>query len=220
MNANTIAKLLHFQKTGLGFDEFWGDVHAHMDHVVRGRLRRHLVRGWKTRDDLAAVDEVMQQIRTAIFYGARPGGNAQFNPACGRGGLDGLRAWLFPIVRNQTASYCREYRADSRRKLKGSNFTDLGLNDQAGGDSVLRAPLKIDPDRFELLEIMNDCLRSLPKTQQDLFQLRFVKGMSQRKAAERLGVSGPTVCRREAVLKQAVVDWFGDRGIDGAALIA
>lgn len=220
MNATTIAKLLRFQKSGLGFDEFWADVDAHVDHVVRCRLRWHLVRGWKTRDDLAAVEEVMQRIRTAILNGARPGGKAQFNPARGRGGVDGLRGWLFPIARNQTAIYCREYRTDGRRKLKRSTFTDLGLNDQAGVDSVLKAPLKVDPDRFELVEIMNDCLRSLPQPQQELFQIRFVEGLSQREAAERLGVASATVCRHEAKLRKAVVDWLGDRGIDGAGLVA
>jgi RNA polymerase sigma factor (sigma-70 family) len=220
MNAKTIAKLLRFQQTGLGFDDFWADIDAHVNHVGCGRLRRHLVRGWKTRDDLAAVDEVVQRVRKAIFEGAGPGGKGQFNPSLGRGGVDGLRAWLFRIVQTHTASYCREYRADGRRKIKRSTFTDLELNDRPGVDSVLQDPLKVDPDRFELVEIVNDCLRSLPQPQQDLFHVRFGEGLSHREAAKRLGVTAPTVCRHEAKLKQAVIHWFRDRGIDGAGLIA
>jgi len=170
--------------------------------------------------DLAAVDEVVQRVRTAIFEGAGPGGKGQFNPSLGRGGVDGLRAWLFRIVQTQTASHCREYRADGRRKIKRSTFTDLELNDRAGVDSVLRAPLKVDPDRFELVEIVNDCVRSLSQPLQKLYRVRFVEGLSHREAAKRLHVTAPTVCRHEARLRHAVDRWFRDRGIDGAGLIA
>ncbi len=84
---------------------------------------------------------------------------------------------------------------------------------------MLRAPLKVDPDRFELLEIVNDCLRSLPEPLQQLFQVRFFEGLPQREAANRLGVAAATVCRQEVKLRQVVTHWLHQRGIDGAGLL-
>jgi len=219
MNANTIAKLLHFQATGLGFDSFWQDVEGHADDVVRTRLRKHFVRGWKTFDDLAALEEVLQRVRIRILRGAGPGGKGQFNPTRWKGGVDGLRGWLFPILKNETINYCRDYRSNGQRKVQTGTFTDLGLNEQPGEESVLKAPLAFDPDRFETQDVMNDCLRSLPDSLREIFRLRFVEELPQRQAAGRLGVAAPTVSRREKALREAVRSWFGDRGIDGAGLL-
>jgi RNA polymerase sigma factor (sigma-70 family) len=204
MNANTIAKLVHFQNTGLGFDAFWHDVEDHVSRVVRGRLRKHFVRGWKTFDDLAAVDEVVQTVGIRIFRGAGPGGKGQFKPARWGGRVDGLKAWMFQIVNHETINYCRKYRSGGRGKVKTGTFTDLGLNEQPGGESILKDPLPIDPDRFERVAIMNDCLKSLPGSLQKLFRIRFADGLSQRKAAGPLKVAAPTVSRREKALCKAV----------------
>jgi len=219
MNANTIAKLLSYQATGRGFDDFWADVDSHVHSQARDRLRRRRVRGWKTFDDLAAVDEVVQQVRCDIFTGTGPGGKGRFNPALGGGGLDGLRGWLFRIVENTTIKYCRKYRSGGRGKIKVGTFTDFALNDPPGGHGVLKAPLKFDPDRFELIDLVNDCLRSLPPEQRQVYQLRFGETLTHREAAQRLATSAPTVCRREKTLHAAVQAWFRDRGIDAAGLL-
>jgi RNA polymerase sigma factor (sigma-70 family) len=219
MNANTIAKLVHFQNTGLGFDDFWQDVEDHVSRVVRGRLRKHFVRGWKTFDDLAAVEEVVQTVRIRIFRGAGPGGKGQFKPAPSGCRVDGLKRWMFPILQNETINYCRTYRSGGRGKVKTGTFTDLGLNEQPGGESILKAPLPVDPDRFERVAIVNDCVQSLPSSLQKLFRIRFVEGLSQRKAAGPLKVTAPTVSRREKALREAVCRWLDDRGIDGAELL-
>lgn len=219
MNATTLPKLLHFQKTGLGFESFWAEIDSHVGTEARDRLRRRQVRGWKTFDDLAAVDEVVQQVRCGIYTGAGPGGEAQFNPALGSGGLDGLRGWLFRIIDNTTNRYCQKYRAGGRGKVKVGTFTDFALNDPPGGDAVLKAPLKVDPDRFELIDLVNDCLRSLPEPQRRFYQLRFAEGLTLREVGERLGTAAATEYRREKKFFAAIKSWFDDRGIDAAGLL-
>ena len=199
MNAQTVTALVRFQKTGTGFEEFWNDMAAHVDRSIRSRLHRHLVRGWKTSDDLTAVDEVTIQVMEAIYKLGRRAATGGFVRSPGRNPLDRLRAWLYTIARNETANYCRKFRPQADSRTKCRSFTDLELNDQPGVDSRLASRSSTSPEADvadrETRAIVNSCVGRLPECEQALYRLLFEDSLSQHEVGRRLGVSPATVCR-------------------------
>jgi RNA polymerase sigma-70 factor (ECF subfamily) len=104
---------------------------------------------------------------------------------------DRLASWLFQVTRNAIADY---YRAPERRREIPTDFTLETDADMANvyGD-IGTDPLDSDAHRAEVLEELSSCLRPmtqhLPAHYRDAISLVELEGLTQREAAERLGLS-------------------------------
>lgn len=207
-----VARLVAFQKTGLGFDGVWNDIGPIVDDFARKSLRKLGVRGWSGGDDWA-VDDVVQQTVACLMGLAGPNARGRFDPAKAKPGMSGLRGWLWRVVFNQAAEWSRTYRGGRGIKIFVESVFDC--NELPSGDepsSLLdRQPAKID--RPDLLPILEQCIAKLPDPfLQTLVRLKLHDGYSERQTAKALGVPVSRVHRRlqhaYALLRSMINDDF------------
>ena len=104
---------------------------------------------------------------------------------------DRLTSWLFQVTRNAIADY---YRMSERQREIPTDFT---LETETGMDfahpSIIIDPLDADIHRAKVVEELSDCLRPithhLPAPYRDAITLVELEGLTQREAAEHLGLS-------------------------------
>jgi len=222
INDDTVRHLVNFLQTGdrRYFEAFRADAEPFVERGAAVWLRNHLVVGPDGAADQNAVSDVKQGFLINVLKLSTKSNKAGwFDPVRFGWSADRLRGWIYQLMRNTAVDYCRLFHSLGKKRAPVT-FSDLEFNEGRNVESLLKPAQKGDFDAFELQEIVAECLRSLSQPHQELFQLRFFEGLSQRQAAERLGVTAATVCRRDAALKRAVDGWFRDRGIDGATLIA
>lgn len=207
--------LMSFLRTGAGFEEFWNHVGPTVEQMVRLRLRRRLVRGRNGGDDEDAVDESMQQVRIKLFELPSKDSSLWFDPAKGRGGVDGLRAWLFGFCRTSVADYCRRWR-NANRDRKVIPESCIEFNELSDGKSIVKdAVAKIVVDLSELMQIVNECVEAIPDEElRTIIRLNIWEQLSERRLARHLGVHVSKVHRRLAKAKKLLEKELHRHGID------
>jgi RNA polymerase sigma-70 factor (ECF subfamily) len=123
-------------------------------------------------DNAADVEDILQDIFLRVHQSLDTLNRA-----------DRLAAWLFQVTRNAIADY---YRVAQRRREIPSDFTveiEADMDTFHGNDDY----------RAQALEELASCLRpmtyQLPAHYRDAISLVELEGLTQREAAERLGVS-------------------------------
>jgi RNA polymerase sigma factor (sigma-70 family) len=217
MNIATLRTFVRYQETGDRslFESFWADAEEFVGTHAARRLARHLVAGPNGFTDPLAVAEVKQNVAWKLLrLPGRRNKSGWFDAERYGFKVDRLRGWLHRIVQNETAEYCRTYRTQGGRDVKVVAFGDLEFNDVPGGEPVLKDARKVDFDAFELREIVAACVGELSPDQRQLYEVVFVEGLSQRKAAVRLGVAAAQVCRRQQKMLAVLREKLRARGID------
>lgn len=115
MDHGTVEAMMAFQRHGTGFGAVWQDIQPLVENSVRRELRKRLVRGHKTPEDEAAIDDTLQRLICKLLQlPGRP--NSWFDPKKGKGtgGVSALKGWLSRIAANETVAYCRAWRGAGR----------------------------------------------------------------------------------------------------------
>ncbi len=218
MNAAAVESMVAFQDSGGNFDQLWGNIEPAIDQTVRRRLKRRLVTGPGGTDDQAAIDDCKQQVAIKLLRLPASEGRGWFNPGHGRDRVDGLRGWLYRLASNEVETYCRQYRRHCGRVRL--SLDDLKLNaGHPGGPavkSILKNPFKFDFDRFEIRDLIADCVAALPEADRALYDLAFEAMLSQREIGQALGTPAGTVCRRLKRLIRTLAAALAAKGIDTA----
>jgi RNA polymerase sigma-70 factor (ECF subfamily) len=159
----------------------------------RGR-RRHFV-GYRSPHDLH--DALHETFRRAFEPGARQA-------------YDGIRPYA-PYLRTIARNFVLgEFR---RREAL---FVDV----EQGGKLDETTPLHVEPAPSpegavasqQVRELVQDFLQGLPTQERQLLNLRFVEGLSQRDAAEQLGLGRQRLRGRENKLRRKLVRFLRERG--------
>ena len=204
-----------FQRGDEGFDVVWGQIEGFVSKEVISGLRKRLVRGHKTADDLAAHDDIVQEVcRKLQELRRKP--QQWFDPARRGRGAAGLRNWLGQICQNEVVSYCRKWRG-AGRKLKQENVADLELNALVGRSPNGREPLSPQglAEQAELMTILNDCLALLPPQHRQAIDLRFFEGLTDRAAGEKIGSAPSTITKRARAAITQLRKLLSERGVAG-----
>jgi RNA polymerase sigma factor (sigma-70 family) len=223
INGGAVGLMTAFLSSGEGFDALWSNILPFVDESVRKRLRSRQVRGQFTLDDEAAVDEAIQHVAVALVELPKKDPVRWFDPTVGKGGVDGLQGWLYGFCRTAVAEYCERYHnAKRNRKVSVTAESFLPLNEQMEANSILKSAVKkVEVDDAEMREIINACVTGMAdEALKNVVRLNMWEGFSERKIADRTGMSPATVHRRlqEAftILKPALTrrgidaDWFAE----------
>ena len=206
--------LVAFQDTGKDFEPLWEVLSPVISQIAVNRLRKHLVFDGHNRVDQVAVEEVRQQVGLKLFRLALPEQKGRFDPQKATPGLAGVTRWLFGIVSNETADYCRTWR-NGRGKVKVSSLFGLELNSLRGTKAA-----KTPPQKWESLDvsaILNRCINELPEELSAPLRLR-LRGVTDRDAGKRLGCSASTVNKRIARAVKILRPILEAEGVDAAAI--
>lgn len=163
--------------------------------TVRRELRSRLVRGPHATDDLAAHDDVSQEIWRKLFeLRHRPG--ARFQAARNRRGRAGIISWLRRLCANEVVNYCRTWR-DARRTRKFVALPALELNAAVERRETGRGcGAGLAAEAAELRTVIEVCLAKLSASEQEAIRLRYWEGLTDRQAATRIARTAATFTRR------------------------
>lgn len=216
---DVVGKLVHFQRTGAGFDDVWTDVQPIIAEFARRNLRKRGVR-FHAIDD--AVDDVVNSTAERLMRLALPDAGGRFDPArVAKPGMSGVRGWLWRVVQRQAANWSRDERGS--RGVKISRVSDLEWNEPPTSDdesSILKR-LVAKLERADLLPILHECIDQLTDpAQRRLLRMGLDEGFSQRRIGERLGKSATTIHRRLQEAYALLRPMLEDRGIDADWLTA
>lgn len=202
MALDVVAHLDGFFRGSQGFERVWTQIEGFVSATVLKGLRRRLVRGHDTRDDLAARDEIVQSVVLKL-HAIRERPLSWFDPAKCRSGARGLWAWLRVICDHEVGTYCRTWRR-SGRKTKIHAFSELELNDVVERSGNDREATKFGRlETAELVAIMNDHVTRLPPVLREAIELRFFQRLTDREAALKIGTAASTITKRvQAAIKQ------------------
>jgi RNA polymerase sigma factor (sigma-70 family) len=215
-----VARLVAYQKTGVGFDEVWEDIGPIVDDFARRSLRKLGVKG-SYGDDSWAVDDVVHQTAERLLGLSARNAGGRFDPAKAKPGLSGLRGWLWRVVERQGVEWNRTYRGGRSVKI----FPESGLdwNELADGDEassiIERRVAKIE--KPDLLPILEACIAQLPDAfLRQVVRLKLHEECSERETARVLGVSVSRVHRRLQEAYALLRPMLEERGLDGGWLAA
>ena len=217
MDHGTVEAMMAFQRQETDFGAVWQDIQPEVEKTVRRELRKWLVRGHKTAQDEAAIDDTLQQVICKLLQ--LPGKpNSWFDPKKGKGtgGVSALKGWLSRIAANETVEYCRTWRG-AGRSFKSIPMSQLELNGPVESRWAAKPDLvKLRIDEAELAKILNECINSLEdESLRRIIGLRLQEKLSERKLAERLGMNVTTVHRRLHDAYDLLRPLLKQRGIDG-----
>jgi RNA polymerase sigma factor (sigma-70 family) len=216
MDLGTVEAMVAFQRQGTGFGAVWQDIRPVVEKTVRRELRNRLVRGHKTAEDEAAIDDTLQQVVSKLLQlPSKP--NSWFDPKKGKGtgGVSALKGWLSRIAANETVEYCRAWRG-AGRSVKSIPLSQLELNGPVESRWAAKPDLaKLRIDEAELPGVLNECIDSLEdEPLRRMVKLRLQENLSERKLAERLGMNVTTVHRRLHEAYDLLRPLLEQRGID------
>jgi RNA polymerase sigma factor (sigma-70 family) len=203
-----------FQRGELGFEKVWSQIEGLVSKRVLAGLRKFLVKGHKTADDLAAHDDIVQEVCLKLQQlPGRP--QAWFDRARSGRGPAGLSGWLGQICHNEVVIYCRLWRG-AGRKLKQESFEDLQLNNIVGRGSNDREPLSAQQmlEQAELMAILDDCLASLPRQHREAIDLRFFEQLTDRDAGRKIGTAPSTITKRAKAAIAQLRTLLGEQGAE------
>ena len=168
---------------GILFGRVWAQL---LDAVLR-RLPPRLSAKRETAEDLVA-ETIVKVLAT------RDQGPAQFRPAPGNSVLN----WLYGIVRNQVASFCRTKKG---KAIPMSGLTPVNHESEHGAFENAVADHRQGEAHEELENAekrrqFQAAVRRLPQQDQAILAMRVEGKKSLQEIAEALGVSPSTVCRR------------------------
>ena len=209
-----------FESGGLGFQTLWRAIEQPIDRMARQLLRKRLVRGRFTVDDENAVQEVMQQVALGLLEVPSKDRKTWFDPS--RGSSDSaVLGWIYGFVRHAVADYCDDFH-DAREGRKVVVESGLSFNELSERDSILKtAVAKVEVNRTELCEVMNDCIERLPSDDmRTLVRLWMNEDISRRALAERLGMHVSKVQRRLTQAFDLLRPMLETKGYDASALAA
>ncbi len=216
--SDTVEKFVEFQRTGVGFDAVWADLHPIVTEFAGRNLRKL---GVRVRAGDGSVGDVEGQTVACLMGLAAEGARGRFDPAKAAPGIPGFRGWLWQVVASQAADWARNERGS--RKVKITPESGLAWNEVPGstdGPSVVKREVaKIE--RPDLLPILEECVNALPDPElRDVVRLQLHEGLPQREIAGRLQTSAATICRR---LKDAYAEMrplLEARGVDASWITA
>ena len=214
LGPEVVGLLIGFQETGNGFDNLWEAIAPTVEQLAVNRLRKHLVWERPGRVDRVAISEVGQQVSAKLLQLSNPKRNGKFDPAKASPGASGVARWLFGIVSNEVAEYCRLWRK-SRANVKFTSINGLQLNTLGGAGVDRPPPPKIGP--VDVTAILNRCLDRLDQKLAMPVRLRLA-GFTDRAAAERLGCTASTVNKRIAKATARLRPLLEAEGIDDSFL--
>jgi RNA polymerase sigma factor (sigma-70 family) len=195
MSQDLFADFDAFLRGTQGFKKVWERIEAFVSAAVLRGLRKRLVRGHKTADDLSAHDEIVQTVAVKLQE-LRNKPTCWFDPAKSRNGERGMWAWLGKICDHEVGTYCRTWRG-ADRKTKVYAFSEPELNDIVCRGTNSRTPATISQlETAELLAILNDCLGRLPPAHREAIDLRFFQQLTDREAARKIGTAPSTITKR------------------------
>lgn len=209
--------LVAFQETGAGFEPLWEVLSPLIKQIATNTLRKHFVFGDKGRGvDPVAVDEVRQQVGLKLCRLALPGQKGRFDPAKAAPGGAGVARWLFGLVSNEVADYCRTWR-QGRGKVKITSFSGLELNAIGRAEKEKAALPK--GGAVDVSAILNRCIDQLPAELSTPVRLR-IAGVTDRDAGKQIGCSPSTVNKRIAKAMKALRPILEAEGIDADVVAA
>jgi len=217
ITVETVRTLVRFQERGekKDLESVWIDVEGHVEKTARAWLVKHFVIGPGGLVDTAALADVKQLVvRKLTELPHKPDRAGWYDPIRFGWKPDRLRAWLFPIVRNEAVEHCKRFHGMGRPGTSTVTFGDLEFNEGVAAESLLKPAPKVDFDAFELREIVAECLAELGEEGRSLYRLLIVEGLSQRQVAKRLGWSTTVVCHRWADARRFLKKELATRGID------
>ena len=140
-------------------------------------------------------------------------------------GVNAERAWLLGILKRKIIDYVRmRNRYDRDGSWEDSNDPSAQLFDQNGSwksDAfAVNAPDQVES--MEIWEVVNGCLKHLPKGQSDVFVLSVMEEMDSDKICSELGISASNLWvrlhrARLALAKCVGSRWFSDEGVPNHA---
>lgn len=221
MVVNVAESLVRFQETGKGFEEVWAGIGPIVRDFARLNLRKLGVRR-PSGDDDWAVEDVVGQTVLKLMGLAAPDAKGRFDPKKAKPGLSGVRAWLSPVVKNESVNWNRTFRG-GRGGVKILPASGLVLNElpdgEEGSSIVDRKVAKIE--RPDLLPILEACIDQLPEPfLKEVVRLKLHEEYSERETARALGVSVSRVHRGLQVAYGHLRRMLEDRGMDGGWLAA
>lgn len=214
-----VRKLVRFQERGgkKRLESVWNAIDGHVEKTARAWLVKHFVTGPEGLVDMAAVADVKQRVARKLAELPNKADRAGwYDPVRFGWKPDRLRAWLYPIVRNEAVEHCKQFHGLGRPEISTVTFGDLEFNQGVAAEWLLKPAPKVDFDAFELREIVAECVAELPGQARQLYRLLFGEGLSQREAASRIGTSPSTVCRMWGEAESALKEMLIARGIDGS----
>jgi hypothetical protein len=215
--SDVVARFVHYQQSGEGFDGIWSGIEPIVSEFASRSLAKLGVKAVYGADEWAVAD-VVNQTAVRLLGLARPNATGRFDPARAKPGISGLRGWLWGVVARLSVDWARVHRDARVVPVSTLTWNELPSGDEV--DSFLdRLAAKIE--RPDLLPILNECISRLedPFLRQ-VMQLRLHDGLSERAAADRLGMSAPTIHRRLHDAYDLLRPMLEQFGVDEAWLAA
>ncbi|MFM8537031.1 MAG: RNA polymerase sigma factor [Planctomycetaceae bacterium] len=184
-----------YSRGRLPFEAMQARIGGFVAVTVRRELRSRLVRGPHATDDLAAHDDVSQEIWQKLFsLRHKPG--ARFRAARNRLGWAGIIAWLRRLCANEVVNYCRTWR-DARRTRKFVALPEVEFNAAVDRRHIGRdCCAALAAEAAVVRAVMQACLAKLSASDQEAIRLRYWEGLTDRQAAGRIGRTPATFTRR------------------------
>lgn len=217
MDNGTVDAMVAFQRQGIGFETMWQDIQPIVEKAIRRELKNRLVRGYKSAEDDAAVDDTLQQVAWKLLQlPGKPGSWFYLNKGRGAGRVSALKGWLSTIASNEAVEYCRVWRG-AGKSVKSIPLSQCELNGPLEARSALKpALLALRIDEATLSEVMNECIDSLQdEGLRRMVSLRLRENLSERSLAKRLDMNVTTVHRRLHDIYSLLRPLLVQRGIDG-----
>ena len=159
---------------------------------LEGALTRYLRRAWR---DPSEIEDLRQEVYVRVYEAAR----SRVPPAAG--------PFLFAVARNLLIDRLRHSQIVSIDLMADLDRLNV-LSEEIGADRVLSG-------REELARLHRAMLELAPRCR-EVFRLRKIEGLSQRQAAERLGIAEGTVEKQVAkAMRFLAAGFFGGAGEDG-----
>jgi len=214
------AALVAFQRSGIGFDEVWAEIHSIVDEFARRALVRNGVRA-KWCDDESAVDDVVHQTAERLMELALPDAGGRFDPAKAQPGISGLRGWLWRVVERHAIDWIRLHRGGRGVKITfDGGLAWNALSDGCALESLIARQIA-KFHRPDLLPILVACIDELDDPfQRRILRLKLDEGLSLRDTAERLSVAVSRVQRQLVAAYGLLRKGLERRGFDDCWLAA
>ena len=179
-----VRKLVRFQERGgkKRLESVWIAIEGHVEKPARAWLVKHRVTGSGGLVDVAGLADVKQRVARKLAELPKQADRAGwYDPAPCGWKPDRLRAWLYPIVRNEAVEHYKQLHGLSRPEISTVTFGDFEFNQGVAAESLLKPAPKVDFDAFELQEIVAEYVAQLPGQARQLYLLLFGEGLSQRR---------------------------------------
>jgi RNA polymerase sigma factor (sigma-70 family) len=201
----------------LPFEAMQERIEGFVSATVRRELRRRHVQRLDSEDDLAAHDDVAQEIWRKLER-LRHNQGARFRAGRHRLGRAGMSNWLATLCRNEVVNYCRLWR-DARRRRKVVTLPVDELNTVVDRGGISREPAAgLAAEAAETRAVIAACLDQLSIRDREAIRLRYWESLTDREAAPRIGRTAATFTRRVNKATARLKSLLAERGINAGWL--